>query len=128
MCFHLICLILASDIWKRLFPARHRRSSFSLFRPGIGGVCQRISSTKNKTQMDLNPFRLCSGLKFLGYFMIVLVIAIIAVSYYAVVVLTWGPQLLDGGSHTFFSLLIIFVFHMLVILENLLLFLLSSMN
>lgn len=78
--------------------------------------------------MDLNPFRLCSGLKFLGYFMIVLVIAIIAVSYYAVVVLTWGPHLLDGGSRTFFSLLIIFVFHMLVILENLLLFLLSSMN
>ncbi|GFY93536.1 DHHC-type zinc finger family protein [Actinidia rufa] len=45
--------------------------------------------------MDLNFFKLCSGLKFLGYFMIVLVAAIIAAAYYAVVVITWGPQLLQ---------------------------------
>ncbi|KAH7863096.1 hypothetical protein Vadar_013247 [Vaccinium darrowii] len=65
--------------------------------------------------MDLNLFKLCSGLKFLGYFMILLVAAIIAVSYYAVVILTWGPKLLQGGFNSFLSFTIIAVFHFLVI-------------
>ncbi|XP_057464101.1 probable protein S-acyltransferase 12 isoform X1 [Actinidia eriantha] len=66
--------------------------------------------------MDLNFFKLCSGLKFLGYFMIVLVAAIIAASYYAVVVITWGPQLLQGAFKSFLSFTIIAVFHVLLIL------------
>ncbi|CAA6663155.1 unnamed protein product [Spirodela intermedia] len=35
----------------------------------------------------VNPFRFCSGLRFLGYSMILLVAAVVALSYYAVVVL-----------------------------------------
>ncbi|CAA3023303.1 probable S-acyltransferase 12 [Olea europaea subsp. europaea] len=66
--------------------------------------------------LNLNPFRLCSGLKFLGYFMIFLVFSIVAVSYYAVVVLTWGPHLLDGGANSFLSFTIIAVFHLLLVL------------
>ncbi|KAK3038765.1 hypothetical protein RJ639_027352 [Escallonia herrerae] len=53
--------------------------------------------------MDLNMFRCCSGLRLLGYLIVVLVAAIVAVSYYAVVVVTWGPHLLDGGSQWSFE-------------------------
>lgn len=48
--------------------------------------------------------------------MILLVAAIIAVSYYAVVVLTWGPRLLRGGFHSFLALSIILLFHVLLVL------------
>ena len=92
-------LKLASDFWKRLFPARSRRSSAVLIPPRIG-LGRRLNPTAS---MDLNFFKLCSGLKFLGYFMIVLVAAIIAASYYAVVVITWGPQLLQGAFKSFLS-------------------------
>ncbi|ESR57993.1 hypothetical protein CICLE_v10021463mg [Citrus x clementina] len=66
--------------------------------------------------MDINLFKLCSGLKVLGYFMILLVAAIIAVSYYAVVVITCGPQLLRGGVHSFFGFSIIILFHILLVM------------
>ncbi|CAM0905776.1 unnamed protein product [Alopecurus aequalis] len=46
----------------------------------------------------VNPFRACAGLRFLGYLMVALVAAIVAVSYYAVVVYAWGPLLLRGGN------------------------------
>lgn len=65
--------------------------------------------------MDINLFKFCSGLKVLGYFMILLVVSIVAVSYNAVVVLTWGPQLLRGGIHSFLAFSILFLFHVLVI-------------
>ncbi|XP_071932813.1 probable protein S-acyltransferase 12 isoform X1 [Coffea arabica] len=64
----------------------------------------------------INPFRLCSGLKVLGYFMIFLVLSIIALSYYAVVILTWAPHLLRGGFNSFFSFFIVILFHYLLIL------------
>ncbi|RAL47644.1 hypothetical protein DM860_011382 [Cuscuta australis] len=64
----------------------------------------------------MNPFRLCSGLRFLGYFMVVVVIAIVAVSYYAVVVVTWGPHLLAGGFRSVASFAILIVFHVLLVL------------
>ncbi|XWS76823.1 hypothetical protein CRYUN_Cryun01aG0210600 [Craigia yunnanensis] len=66
--------------------------------------------------MEINLFKLCSGLRVLGYFMILLVAAIIGVSYYAVVLLTCGPQLLRGGFHSFLSFTIIIIFHVLLIL------------
>ncbi|OMO64201.1 Zinc finger, DHHC-type, palmitoyltransferase [Corchorus capsularis] len=66
--------------------------------------------------MEINVFRLCSGLRVLGYFMILLVAAIIGVTYYAVVVVTWGPKLLGGGFHSFLAFAIIIKFHVLLIL------------
>ncbi|XP_052192921.1 probable protein S-acyltransferase 12 [Diospyros lotus] len=66
--------------------------------------------------VDLNLFKLCSGLKILGYFIIILVAAIIGVSYYAVVVLTWGPQLLEGGFKSCLSFTILVIFHALLVL------------
>lgn len=65
-------------------------------------------------EMDMNPFRLCSGLKFLGYFMVVLVLGLIAVSYCAVVVLTLGPHL-HGVFHSFLPFLLLALFHVLVL-------------
>ncbi|XP_076957424.1 putative protein S-acyltransferase 12 [Bidens hawaiensis] len=66
--------------------------------------------------MDLNLFKLCSGLKFLGYFMILLVSGIIAVSYYAVVVVTWAPQVTHGGGTTLLAVVVIVVFHVLLVM------------
>ncbi|GAB4844649.1 hypothetical protein Ancab_038051 [Ancistrocladus abbreviatus] len=64
--------------------------------------------------MDINPFKYCSGLKSLGYLMILLVFAIIGVSYYAVVILAWGPHLLHGGFQSFLSIFILALFHILL--------------
>ncbi|PQQ21732.1 hypothetical protein Pyn_38283 [Prunus yedoensis var. nudiflora] len=66
--------------------------------------------------MEINLFKLCSGLKVIGYFMILLVAAIISLSYYAVVVVTWGPELLSGGLHSFLAFFIIILFHFLLIM------------
>ncbi|KAB2597883.1 protein S-acyltransferase 12 [Pyrus ussuriensis x Pyrus communis] len=66
--------------------------------------------------MEINLFRLCSGLKIIGYFMILLVAAIISVSYYAIVVVTWGPELLRGGVHSFLAFFIIVMFHILLVM------------
>ncbi|XP_071697891.1 probable protein S-acyltransferase 12 [Rutidosis leptorrhynchoides] len=69
--------------------------------------------------MDFNFFKLCSGLKFLGYLMILLVAAIIGVSYYVVVVLTCVPHVTrgtGGGFATFLSFIIILVFHFLLVM------------
>lgn len=66
--------------------------------------------------VDMNLFRLCSGLRFLGYFMVIIVLAIVAVSYYAVVVVAWGPHLLDGGFRSFASFAVLIVFHILLVL------------
>ncbi|KAJ6972601.1 protein S-acyltransferase 12 isoform X1 [Populus alba x Populus x berolinensis] len=66
--------------------------------------------------MEINVFKLCSGLKVLGYLMILLVAAIIAVSYHAVVIVTCGPQLLRGGAHSVLAFAIIIIFHFLLIM------------
>ncbi|PKU72949.1 probable protein S-acyltransferase 12 [Dendrobium catenatum] len=65
---------------------------------------------------DAQPFRLCSGLRFLGYIMILLVFAIVAVSYYAVIVVAWGPQLLHGGLLSILAFVIVLLFHLLLVL------------
>lgn len=43
-----------------------------------------------------------------------MVVAIIVVSYYSVIVLTWGPKLLVGGAESVLSFAIMVVFHILV--------------
>lgn len=102
---------LAPDIWKRLFPPRIRRPILILPQIQVG-----IRRRPNPG-MEINLFRLCTGLKAIGYFMILLVAAIVSVSYYAVVVLTWGPELLRGGLHSVLAIVIIVLFHFLVILN-----------
>lgn len=130
--------------WKRLFPAgsagKRRLPSGGglLFNSTIaqsptiriaGSNPQRHTNNNNQhhqqlhhpprttmgLSLQINPFRLCSGLKALGYLMIVLVVVIVALSYYAVVILIWGPHLLDGGFISLFSFLVIILFHYLVV-------------
>jgi palmitoyltransferase len=77
----------------------------------------------------VNPFRACAGLRGLGYFMVALVAAIVALSYYAVVVYAWGPMLLPGGAAAAGAAAVIAAFHILVSADALapLPFLLRSM-
>lgn len=74
----------------------------------------------------VNPFRACSGLRGLGYLMVALVFAIVAVSYYAVVVYAWGPMLLAGGAAAAGAAAVIAAFHVLVSASAPLPFLLRS--
>ncbi|KAH9625911.1 hypothetical protein KSS87_023431 [Heliosperma pusillum] len=66
--------------------------------------------------MAVNPFKYCSGLRYLGYLMIFMVLGIIVISYWAVVVISWGPTLVHGGVHALPSAFIIVFFHILLVL------------
>lgn len=72
----------------------------------------------SREEMDccrhVNPFRACAGLRGLGYLMVALVAAIVALSYYAVVVYAWGPMLLAGGAAAAGAAAVIAAFHILV--------------
>ncbi|KAL8172530.1 hypothetical protein V2J09_024334, partial [Rumex salicifolius] len=106
---------LASFNLKRLFPARTRKSPPAtplLPPPRIGIGIGRLPIS----EMDVNPFKYCSCLKYFGYLMILIVVAIIGLSYYAVVVLTWGPQLLSGHLNGLAAFFILALFHILLIL------------
>lgn len=67
---------------------------------------------------NMNLFKLCSALRVLGYFMILLFAAIVILTYYAVVFVTWGPHLFPLSSSTsFFSaFFILLLFHTLLFL------------
>ncbi|KAI5072562.1 hypothetical protein GOP47_0012668 [Adiantum capillus-veneris] len=67
--------------------------------------------------MAWNVFRFCTGLRIVGSIMIVVVLAIVAVSYYAVVIASYIPQLL-GPAASFhdiiLALLVLLLFHALL--------------
>ena len=93
--------VVAWDIWKRLFPARRSRSGWL---PNI-----RMGN-------NINLFKLCSGLRVLGYLMILLFGAIVALTYYAVVFITWGPLLFFSSPLRIPSFFILLLFHTLLLL------------
>ncbi|KAK8945473.1 putative S-acyltransferase [Platanthera guangdongensis] len=105
----------------------HRRSGSDCSRPGAQGLPaafgtlnfgrRRIpTASMGECCCDFNPFRLCSGLRVLGYSMILLFVAIVAVSYYAVIIVAWGPRLLHGGPLSFLAFTIVIIFHFLLVL------------
>ncbi|GJP43981.1 hypothetical protein CLOM_g10274 [Closterium sp. NIES-68] len=61
--------------------------------------------------MAWNAFKFCTGLKILGSIMVLVVLAIVAVTYYAVVIASYGPELSKGGSTAFLAFLVLAVFH-----------------
>mmetsp|Transcript_6447 Transcript_6447/g.23958 ORF Transcript_6447/g.23958 Transcript_6447/m.23958 type:complete len:308 (-) Transcript_6447:1067-1990(-) len=61
-------------------------------------------------------FRLCRGLRFLGSFMVLVVLAVVLLNYYTIVVLHWGPIVLDGGLPGAGGAAIILVFHILLVM------------
>lgn len=64
--------------------------------------------------MAWNVFRFCTGLKAVGSIMVLVVLAVVGVSYYAVVITNYGPEVVKGGSATFTALLVVFLFHVLL--------------
>ncbi|KAK1295742.1 putative S-acyltransferase [Acorus calamus] len=68
--------------------------------------------------LTMNAFTLCTGLRVLGYAMVAVVFSIVSVSYYTVVVISWGPLVFrDGfGLRSILPLSIVFAFHLLLAL------------
>lgn len=64
--------------------------------------------------MAWNVFKLCTGLKVVGSVMILVVLSVVGVSYYAVVVANYVPQVWKGASATATALLVLILFHFLV--------------
>ena len=63
--------------------------------------------------MAWNVFKWCKGLKALGSLMIVAVLAIVAVTYYSIVILIYGPQFVRGHA-LLAAIPILLCFHALV--------------
>uniref|UniRef100_A0A0C9QWU6 S-acyltransferase n=1 Tax=Wollemia nobilis TaxID=56998 RepID=A0A0C9QWU6_9CONI len=66
--------------------------------------------------MAWNFFKYCSGLRVVGSLMIFLVAAIIGVTYYAIVITIYGPQMFHGGSETIVAFVIVIIFHLLLVM------------
>ncbi|KAF5729907.1 protein S-acyltransferase 14 [Tripterygium wilfordii] len=64
--------------------------------------------------MAWNVFKFCTPLRALGSIMILVVLAIIGVTYYSVVVVNYGPALFHGGRDTVVSLAVLLLFHFLL--------------
>lgn len=64
--------------------------------------------------MAWNVFRFCTALRGLGSIMILLVLGVVGVTYYAVVLTSYGPALFDGGLDTLTSIVVLIPFHGLV--------------
>lgn len=65
--------------------------------------------------MAWNVFKFCTALRGLGSIMILLVLAVVGVTYYAVVLCIYGPALLAGGLDSLTALVVLISFHALVI-------------
>uniref|UniRef100_A0A0D3FQD1 S-acyltransferase n=5 Tax=Oryza TaxID=4527 RepID=A0A0D3FQD1_9ORYZ len=66
--------------------------------------------------MAWNVFRFCTALRGLGSIMILLVLSIVGVTYYAVVVYNYGPALFAGGASTLLALVVLLLFHFLLVM------------
>ncbi|XP_010540019.1 PREDICTED: probable protein S-acyltransferase 13 [Tarenaya hassleriana] len=64
--------------------------------------------------MAWNVFKFCTALRALGSIMILVVVGIIGFTYYAVVVVNYGPALLVGGFGSFVAVLVLALFHFLL--------------
>jgi palmitoyltransferase len=64
--------------------------------------------------MAWNVFKFCTALRGLGSIMILLVLGVVVVTYYAVVLNNYGPALYDGGIDSLVSLAVLIPFHSLV--------------
>jgi hypothetical protein len=64
--------------------------------------------------MAWNVFKFCTGLKVIGSVMIVVVLGVVGVSYYAVIIFNYAPHLIKGGSEAAIALIVIILFHVLV--------------
>ncbi|KZV47348.1 Palmitoyltransferase pfa3 [Dorcoceras hygrometricum] len=66
--------------------------------------------------MAWNVFKFCTALRGLGSIMILLVLGVVGVSYYAVVITNYGPALAAGGVDTLQALAVLILFHCLLVM------------
>ncbi|XP_022995673.1 probable protein S-acyltransferase 14 [Cucurbita maxima] len=66
--------------------------------------------------MSWNVFKFCTALRALGSIMIFLVLGIVGLSYYALVVVNYGPALFRGGLNSLTALLVLLLFHSLLVM------------
>ncbi|GBG65899.1 hypothetical protein CBR_g54190 [Chara braunii] len=48
--------------------------------------------------------------------MVLVVLAVVGLSYYAVVIANYGPELMEGGSRTLWALVVLIIFHVLLVM------------
>uniref|UniRef100_A0A9I9CNI2 Palmitoyltransferase n=1 Tax=Cucumis melo TaxID=3656 RepID=A0A9I9CNI2_CUCME len=66
--------------------------------------------------MAWNVFKFCTALRGLGSIMILLVLGVVGVTYYAVVLTNYGPALYDGGLDSLIALAVLISFHCLLVM------------
>ncbi|KAL7121145.1 hypothetical protein ACP275_02G165100 [Erythranthe tilingii] len=66
--------------------------------------------------MAWNVFKFCTALRGLGSIMILLVLGVVGVSYYAVVITNYGPGLAAGGLDSLIAFVVLILFHCLLVL------------
>lgn len=64
--------------------------------------------------MAWNVFKFCTALRGLGSIMILLVLGVVGVTYYAIVLANYGPALHDNGVDSLIALAVLILFHFLV--------------
>jgi palmitoyltransferase len=64
--------------------------------------------------MAWNVFKFCTALRGLGSIMILLVLGVVGVTYYAVVITNYVPALYNGGFDSLIAILVLILFHSLV--------------
>ncbi|CAA7044635.1 unnamed protein product [Microthlaspi erraticum] len=69
---------------------------------------------RSGTAMAWNVFKFCTALRGLGSIMILLVLGVVGVTYYAVVLTNYGPALSQGGLDSLAALTILILFHLLL--------------
>lgn len=68
--------------------------------------------------MAWNVFKFCTALRGLGSIMILLVLGVVGVTYYAVVITNYVPSLYNGGFDSLIAVLVLILFHALVSFKN----------
>ncbi|CAN6580832.1 unnamed protein product [Malus baccata var. baccata] len=66
--------------------------------------------------MAWNAFKLCTALRALGYVMVLVVVAIVGVTYYAVVLVNYLPSILSGGVNFIIAFPLLILFHFLLVM------------
>ncbi|CAN6879245.1 unnamed protein product [Brassica oleracea] len=82
-------------------------------------VCFKFSfdqESSGLSTMAWNVFKFCTALRALGSIMILFVIGIIGFTYYALVLVNYGPSLLLGGLDSLIALLVLALFHFLLVM------------
>lgn len=69
---------------------------------------------RSGTVMAWNVFKFCTALRGLGSIMILLVLGVVGVTYYAVVINNYGPGLEAGGTEALLAFFVLILFHCLV--------------